>query len=58
MSCRTPLYDELSFGEDKISFYSKEAEMILQTVKCSKGFEEYTSPEETLKDYVWNSYKK
>lgn len=55
VSCRTPLYDELSFGEDKISFYAKEAYKVIQKVKSSKGFEEYASPEETLKDYVWNS---
>lgn len=58
VSCRTPLYDELSFGEDKISFYAKEAYKVIQKVKSSKGFEEYASPEETLKDYVWNSYER
>ena len=56
VSCRNSLYDELSFDADKSFFYSKQAEKILQNVKCLKGFEEYTSPEETLKDYVWNSY--
>jgi len=56
VSCRTSLYDELSFGEDKISFYAKEAYKIIQKVNSSKGFEEYASQEETLKDYVWNSY--
>lgn len=56
VSCRNLLYDELSFDADKSFFYSKQAEKILQNVKCLKGFEEYTSPEETLKDYVWNSY--
>lgn len=58
VSRRTPLYDKLSFGEDKISFYSKEAYKIIQKVKCLKGFEEYTSPKETLKDYAWNSYER
>ena len=58
VSCRTPLYDELSFGEDKISFYAKEAYKVIQKEKSSKGFEEYASPEETLNDYVWNSYER